>query len=114
MPPARLDLLRILAFCALGNIYLAATYYGLSLLTRPAQRRHHTQGLQGGEHGGTLHRAAVVGMQNHLIRAYRLSSAKILEDLTGLGAALFGIDLPVNDLAADMTSRVKRDPLRRC
>jgi len=29
VPPARLDLLRILAFCALGNIYLAATYYGI-------------------------------------------------------------------------------------
>jgi hypothetical protein len=49
-------------------------------------------------------------MQNHLIGPNRLASAKILEDLTGLGAALLGIDLPANDLAADMTSRVKRDP----
>src|ERR1700754_1873696 len=56
-------------------------------------------------------------MQNHLIGLYCFTCAEILENLAGLGAALFGIDLPADDHAAEHVHeqiQIEVLPTNRC
>lgn len=67
---------------------------------RPAEGRRDAQRLQGGEHGRTLHRAAVIGMQHDLIRCDAVLSADIAHHFAGLFATFGIINLPADDFTA--------------
>lgn len=67
---------------------------------RSAERRHYAKRLQGGEHRCAFHRAAIVGMQDHLITLDVFTSADIAHYFGRQVAVLVSIDLPANDLSA--------------
>ena len=68
---------------------------------RAAERRHHPQSLQRGEHGSALHRTAVVRVQHHLAGCDALAQADLTHHLAGQLAAFVFIDLPAHNLAAE-------------
>ncbi len=80
---------------------------------RAAERGHHTQGLQGGQHRGAFHGATVIRVQHHLLGCNVFALANIAHDLTGQLAALSFVDLPAHDFSAKNIHeqvQVKVDP----
>ena len=77
--------------------------FGLGVVVRDAraaERRRNAELLQGRQHRGPLHRAAVVRMQYHLVRRDFFSHANIAHDVAGQFTAFCIINLPANDFAA--------------
>src|SRR5665647_225014 len=67
---------------------------------RSTERGHYPQGLQGGQHRGTFHRAAIVRVQHYLVRCNVFPLANITHDRTGQFTALSLVDLPAYDFSA--------------
>ena len=56
---------------------------------RAAERRRHAQCLHSGQHGRAFRRAAIVGMQHHLLGADISPQANVAHDLAGQVAAFW-------------------------
>ena len=65
-----------------------------------AQRGHHAEGSQRRQHSRSLHRAAVVGVQDQLPKCDVLTVAQIPDHLAGVGLQLARrrIDLPADSI----------------
>src|SRR5215218_10492451 len=57
--------------------------------------------LEGGLHGGALHRTAVVGMQHEGTGEAALGPDRFAHEIGGVLGAFARVDLPANDLAAE-------------
>ena len=80
----------------------------------PAEGGHDPQALQGRQHGGALHGAAVIGMQDQVLRRHPLAVVGAAEHGRGLFGAFAREDLPADDLAAEDIHEeveVKEQPL---
>src|SRR4051794_27829794 len=67
---------------------------------RPAVGGDDTEPLEGGLHGGALHRAAVVGVQDEGAGEAALGPDRLAHEIGGQLGALALVDLPADDLAA--------------
>ena len=84
---------------------------------RATERGHDAQGLQGREHGGAFHRAAVVGVQHHLVGRNVFPRTNVAHHLASQLTAFGLIDLPADDLSAKNVHeqiQVKVEALDRC
>src|SRR3954468_4247304 len=68
---------------------------------RPAVGGNDTKPLEGGLHGGALHRTAVVGMQDKGTGEAALGPDRFAHEIGGVLGAFALVDLPGNDLAAE-------------
>ncbi len=83
----------------------------------PAERWYDAELLQCGQHGGALHRTAVIGVQHNLLWRDVFPLTNIPHHLACQLAAFRFIDLPADDLAAvDVHEQVQIevDPHDRC
>src|SRR3954470_797490 len=67
---------------------------------RPAVGGDDAEPLEGGLHGGALHRAAVVGVQDKRAGEAALGPDRLAHEIGGQLGALALVDLPADDLAA--------------
>ena len=91
---------------------------GLSLLTYgwADELGHHAQRLQGGQHGRTLHPAAIIRMQYDLVRGDVLPFVNFTHNLAGKLTAFHIVYLPAHDFAAEDIHdevEIKLDALHR-
>lgn len=68
---------------------------------RADERGHHAQRLQGGQHGRTLHRAAIIRMQYDLVRGDVLPFTNFTHNLAGKLTAFHIVYPPAHDFAAE-------------